>query len=366
MSEHVKDLEYQLFGQRLHKTAFRERIPLVGSMAATYRCNLDCKHCYLDGCRDLDEMACDEWLEIIDQIAEAGCLWFLISGGEPLIRRDFEKIYRYAKGKGLLVGVFTNATLIDDSIIDLWRECPPYVVEVSLYGYSRATYAEVTGVPGARDATFDGVHRLAEAAIPTRLKSMLLRQNAAEIDHLKRFSEELGMEFRLDPMVSPGLHGSRRPCATQLDQETILSVESGDKKAQEGWAQFFEWQENPAPRKSLFSCGGGMKFFFIDPSGMLCLCPFDTPLYDVKRGSFLAGWNGPLKQRRNQSLPEDHPCFGCKDGVFCGICPPVARMETGSDLGRPQPLCDLGKRRSRAILSRLGKPTTQPGNPPGE
>lgn len=357
----MKGLDYAAFSQRLHETAMRERIPLVGAMALTYRCNLVCAHCYLDGCRSADELACEEWLEIIDQVAAAGCLWFVISGGEPLVRPDFARIYRHARERGMLVGVFTNGTLIDDELVEMWRECPPYVVEVSLYGYARETYAEVTGSTTARDAAFAGVRRLARAGIPTRLKSMMLRQNATEIEALRGFAAELGLEFRSDAMVSSGLHGSKKPLASRLDDDRLLRLDAEDDRAQQGWSRFFSCHGEPAARQSLFSCGGGSKFFFLDPSARLGLCPFDIPSYDVRQGSFLAGWNGPIRDRRSAALPDDHACAGCRDYVFCGVCPPVARMETGSELGRPSSLCELGRQRSSAIRSHA-KPSPLPSD----
>ncbi len=177
----MKELGYKAFSQRLHQTALRDRIPLVGSMATTYRCNLDCRHCYLEGCRQTDEIGCEAWLGIIDQVAAAGCLWLIMTGGEPLLYPEFERIYRHARSRGLLIGVFTNGTLVGPSIIDLWRELPPYVVEVSLYGYSAETYAEVTGRADARDAVFEAVESLAGHAIPTRLNSMVLRSGDAVV-----------------------------------------------------------------------------------------------------------------------------------------------------------------------------------------
>jgi len=43
-------------------------------------------------------------------MAESGCLWLLITGGEPLHRADFMEIYLHAKKRGLIVTLFTNVT----------------------------------------------------------------------------------------------------------------------------------------------------------------------------------------------------------------------------------------------------------------
>lgn len=354
MSEPVQELDWSAFAERIHRTSVQRRIPLVGAMATTYRCNLGCEHCYLQGCRGLDELACEEWQEIIDQVTRAGCLWLLITGGEPLMRPDFERIYRYAKKKGLLITVFTNGTLIDDALIDLWRELPPYAVEISLYGYTPQTYEAVTGSAEAHGACFEAVRRLDRASIPMRLKTMALRRNAHELDQLKRFCVELGVPFRFDAMVSAGLDRSRVPCSTRLSPRAAIGFELEDDRVERGWANFLKrHQQGLPPRRSLFSCGGGKNHFFIGPDGQLSLCLYDVPVHSLKQGTFAEGWNGPVRQRRESPLPGDHPCWGCRDHVFCDVCTPVARMETGSDLGWPRALCELGRMRSRAITSHL-------------
>ena len=55
---------------------------------------------------------------ILDEIKDAGCLWLLLTGGEPLLRPDFLEIYQYAKHKGFLLTLFTNGTLLTPHIAD--------------------------------------------------------------------------------------------------------------------------------------------------------------------------------------------------------------------------------------------------------
>ncbi len=357
MSEYCNELAYGSFGRRIHATAVENHIPLIGSIALTYRCNLQCRHCYLQGCSELQELTTEAWLDVIDQVAEAGCLWLLITGGEPLLRPDFEQIYVHAKESGLLVIVFTNGTLIDDSIIALWRSLPPHLVEISLYGYTQSTYTKMTGARDAHQRCFQTVEALARASIPMKLKAMATNETLGDIEQLRKYCHGLGVEFRFDTMVSAGLHGDKAPCAARLDPDCVLHLENDDEKRNKGWARFLDEMDPLPPRKTLFSCGAGVTSFFVGPDGALSLCSYDLPVYDLKEGSFLAGWQGPVRERRAAPLPEDHPCLGCRDGVFCGVCTPIARMETGDELGWPQSLCELGKKRAQLICSAVERRT---------
>ena len=123
-TEWLSDKEYlRQFGKKVTE----QRIPLSGSIDLTHRCNLRCIHCYLgnkeviNGKRE-EELSTTQWISIIDQITDAGCLYLLITGGEPLLRKDFGAIYRHAKTKGLMVTVFTNGTLITDDLLDLFSK----------------------------------------------------------------------------------------------------------------------------------------------------------------------------------------------------------------------------------------------------
>ncbi|RPH49770.1 MAG: radical SAM protein, partial [Desulfobacteraceae bacterium] len=103
----------------LWKKIGEKRIPLSFELEVTARCNNNCRHCYInlppgDETALRDELTLDEIGNIADQAVSLGALWCVITGGEPLLRKDFIELYRLLKSKGLLVSVFTNACLVTD------------------------------------------------------------------------------------------------------------------------------------------------------------------------------------------------------------------------------------------------------------
>src|SRR5206468_1639047 len=115
------------------------RLPIEGTLETTFRCNLRCAHCYVNepaGSREIQaaELPLARLKLLIDEIAEAGTLFLLVTGGEVLVRPDFPELYLHALSRGLLVTVFTNGTLITDAVADLFAEHRPELVEISLYG----------------------------------------------------------------------------------------------------------------------------------------------------------------------------------------------------------------------------------------
>ena len=173
----------------------------------TARCNNNCRHCYInlpahDIAAKENELSFREIKEIVDEAVSMGALWCLITGGEPLLRPDFGKIYLALKKTGLLVSVFTNATLITKEHIELFRHYPPRDIEVTVYGVTQETYECVTRKPGSFDAFMRGLDLLFNSGIKVRLKAMALRSNVAELPQIANFCMEHTKDyFRFDPFL---------------------------------------------------------------------------------------------------------------------------------------------------------------------
>ena len=90
----------------------------------TGKCNFRCRHCYMDAPHSgLGELSTEEMLDIIDQIAECGIQHIDLTGGEPLVRKDFWQIVDHMKARRLFVGkIYTNGWLFDESVIEQFKE----------------------------------------------------------------------------------------------------------------------------------------------------------------------------------------------------------------------------------------------------
>lgn len=102
----------------LHARACRSGTPLAGNFELTARCNFNCKMCYVhltaeEQQRRGRELTADEWLAIAQEARSRGMLFLLLTGGEPLIRKDFRYLLTELKKMGLLVSVNSNGSLID-------------------------------------------------------------------------------------------------------------------------------------------------------------------------------------------------------------------------------------------------------------
>lgn len=326
------------------------RIPIDGTIELTLRCNLRCAHCYCSRDSTPKEMDTQEICRVLNDTADAGCLWLLITGGEPLIRPDFIEIYTHAKNKGMLITLFTNGTLLTPAIADHLKKYRPFSVEITLYGATRRTYEAVTGVNGSFERCMNGIRFLLERDLPLKLKAMVTRLNKHELSGMKRYADGLGLEFRFDSVISPGLDGSRDPCELRISPEETVELDLADNKRRDGWRDFCEKFWNPAYSAELFTCGAGLNGFHIDPYGRLRICEMVRHIsYDLHSGSFKEGWSEFIPRLRLQKRTRDNKCKDCDVIPMCDQCPGWGLLEHGDPEIPVDYLCRIAHLRAEAF-----------------
>jgi MoaA/NifB/PqqE/SkfB family radical SAM enzyme len=357
---HIPEIPYGEFSQRVHLKGERERLPLMVSIDFTERCNLGCAHCYINlpaGDREAQnrELTFAQWARILDEAAEKGCLWLLLTGGEPLLRPDFKDLYRHAKKLGMIVSLFTNGTLISPELADLLGDLTPFSVEITVYGRTRATYEAVTGVPGSYEKCLRGIDLLLARQVPLELKTMVMTLNAHEILDLKAWAEGLGVGFRFDPLLNARLDGGKKPLLLRLSPDEVLELDIGDEVRLRSWQEFLEKFGKSQNSDHLFKCGAGIDSFHLDAYGGMQICMMSRDnTYDLLRGSLDEGWLEFIPRLRRQKIIGDYPCSRCALFVVCDQCPGWSQLECGNPETPVAYLCQVAHRRAAA----LGLPVT--------
>jgi len=352
---HMPEISYAQFGERLNRQLVAKRIPIFGSFELTFRCNLRCVHCYCNlSPNNQDaiekELTTEEVFNIFDQIAEAGCLWLLISGGEPLLRKDFLEIYTYAKKKGFIITLFTNGTLITPEIADYLVQWPPFKVEITLYGVTSETHERVTRIPDSFKRCKRGIDLLLKRKIPLGLKTMAMTLNKDELCLIKEYTEKLGLKFRFDPTLNSRLDGSKTPCGFRLSPEEVVKLDLADEKRTKGWREFCEKFIGPSESDNLFICGAGVSMFHIDPYGKMSACEMIRfQNYDLRCGSFEEGWHQSIPEFLTLKPEGDYPCGKCELISLCGQCPAWGWLENGNPEAPVEYLCQIAHLRAEVF-----------------
>ncbi len=346
----IKQLDYSEFSLRLHEASLVKDIPLDGTLELTSHCNLNCKHCYIrDNSRE-NELTSGEIHRIIDEIADAGCFWLLLTGGEPLIRNDFYDIYKNAKQKGLIISLFTNGTLITEETAIFLKKWRPFSVEITLYGATSETYESMTRVAGSYDACVNGIQLLARHEVPLSLKTMVTTINKHELPEMKRFAESLGLKFKYDPIINPRLNGSKSPYDIRVTAGEVVELDMHDQDRKKEWTELYEKFNGPVSEEYLFNCGAGRGGFHITPAGKLQVCGFvPDPAHDLRRSSFMDGYRR-FAAVREKRLTGRKNCAGCRHAIFCDRCPGMSMLEGDRSGESPVDyLCSIAHKRSQLL-----------------
>lgn len=353
------ELDYNDYFSAMEKKLGDQRVLLHATMVLTERCNLRCVHCFVhDPAQDSHlrskELKTEQWLRILDQLADAGCLWLLLTGGEPLLRPDFADLYRYAKRKGFLITLFTNGTLLTPRLVNLLADWYPLLVEVSLYGATRDTYETITGVRGSFQRCLSGIRLLVEAQLPLRLKTVAIKPNQHELESLYGLAAELGVPFRHDGMLWQTF-GGRDISHLRLPAAEVVALD----RFQPGIADdllrnYHRAQRNAGSgsdyQRRLYRCGAGFRSCSIDASGRLHLCQMDRSAgHDLASGEFQIGWR-ELDDLRKRRVSKDFECLHCDLAAgMCLRCPAFSTLEHGDPEAVVEFACAIARLRAAEL-----------------
>lgn len=349
----------------LWEKATRKNTLLALSLELTSRCNNNCPHCYINlPAEDKEalnnELSLDEIVGIVDQARAMGTLWILLSGGEPLLRKDFSAIYKYIKQKGFLVSLFTNGSLIGADHIDLFKKYPPRDIEVTVYGISKQIHQMVTR-KNTFSATMKGIRMLARNSMPLTLKSTVTRSNHTELIKIAEFCRKLTeKQFRFDPFLHLRIdNDSKRNkliLSERLSPKEIIQIEKMDPDRVSALKNQCDAADSvlddPGDCAKLFKCKAGITSCCISSDGFLKLCTALTNkryTYNLRTGSLKDAWAHfvpSLRAKKSNSQIFKQNCGSCNLHDLCMWCPAHGDLEIGS-MEEPVPLfCELAKKRN--------------------
>lgn len=282
-------------------------------------CDYACDHCYL-GLKKFEGLSWENKMRLLRTMRDAGVLWLQITGGEPLIDRDFPGAYRYATELGMMVSISSNGSqLSKPRILDLFREAPPYRITISVYGASTETYDTFTHSRGAFDRFIRGLDAAQAAGLNVRLNVIVHADNEHEVGAMEEIASSSGFGHVVYSTMSPTIQGNASPLPTQ--------------------------STGVRAKRSVFKgCNAGRTFFHSDPFGKASICKVGRdPQFDLI-GEGLDALRG-LESVADSLQLRTGGCSGCQLSGACWICRPLAKLyqEAKAPLGM---YCQHGQERS--------------------
>ncbi len=343
---HVAQRKFSDFSVSIDSAAIEKRLPYMCALELTYRCNQSCRHCYcnlgVNDKRKSDELSTQEIKTILDEAAEAGCFWLLLTGGEVLVREDFWEIYFHALRKGLLVEVFTNGSLIDEAAAKRFSEFPPLGIDISIYGANPSLHDKVTRVEGSFKRTMQGLEWLRKYKVKFSLKTILLTLNRGDLEAMRVLAAALNAKFRFDTLVCPRTDGGMSPAQYRLSAEQMAELDLDEDY--EACEKVFSGFWNKKPDEAL-TCGGGVFAFNINPYGVLSPCTmFSSFQYPLRGVPFVETWKKLVSEhdmkQDDLTAPE---CRSCSMVFICSNCPAWSEIEVKSLNKKVDYICEYAR-----------------------
>lgn len=355
---------------------WKKHKPLLGrlDMELTERCNNNCLHCCINLPKDdlgaqRRELSTGAIKNILREAVTLGCLSVRFTGGEPLVRDDFEDLYIFSRKLGLKVLLFTNATLITLHLAKLFTKIPPLErIEISVYGMRKSSYEAVSRVPGSFKSAWQGINLLLKQKVPFVVKSALLPFNKDEISEFEKWAGSIPWMAK-PPSYSMffDLSCRRDVKRNALIKKLRVTPEEGLKiiarqkdKYLKGMQEFCSKFMRPAGDR-LFACGAGRMSGCVDAYGSFQLCMLlrhpDT-VYDLRRGSLKDALEHffPKVRETKATNPEYlKRCAVCFLKGLCEQCPAKSWMEHGSLDTPVEYLCEIAHTKARFLGLIKGK-----------
>jgi len=310
--------------------SWNKALPMTALWEITYACNHKCTFCYNCPERGRREMSKEQIIDGLGKIANLGCVFLVLTGGEPLTRPDFFDIAWAGKKLGFALRIYTNGYLIDDIVARRMKELMPFELEISFHGSNAATMDKLTGVPGSFDRVIQGIKNLRKYGLKVNMKCPITKWNQDELREIKALADSLGCHAAFDPVITPRDDGDTSPLALQADKEFLARLWSPE------FADLTN-EEVPIPRDDTTvsaNCGTGRSTLALDPYGNIYPCVqwrrSAGNIADVQDLKALWLDSPVLNEVRRIAIEIPQTTLKtCSSGEFCSFCPGVAEVQTG-------------------------------------
>lgn len=347
----------------LNRKNYIPKLPLDGKFDFTYRCNNNCRHCWLwlspDAIERHEELSFEEIQRIVVEARKMGTQAWSISGGEPMLRTDFYEIFDFITRKSVYYTLNTNGTLITPKIAQLLKRKGRKMV--AIYGATADVHDHITRNEGSFEATMRGISFLKEAGAFFTVQIIPMRENYHQYQAMLELAESLSKDFRVGAtwLYLSAYHLENKNCEIlnqRLDPSDVVDLEQPVpvnqllcNPSENETTDNLNCFNNEKDNRLFASCITSRRDFHIDPYGLISFCPFvkdPTMRFDLRKGSFEEAWNEFIPSLKDvvhggQEYLEN--CGSCDLRQDCHWCPVYSYLEHGRYSARVDYLCNIAK-----------------------
>jgi len=327
------------------------RIPNSLVWTITERCNLRCEHCSiigLNGEAKDQEIGTERCFELIKDFAKLKIFSISFTGGEPLVRKDFEEILKYAHQNGIVCTLASNGLLIDKRLAETLALCEVPVVAISLDGYNEYSHDQIRG-KGSFKKSLEAINNLKNLGIKVSVSVAIGNNNLYNYEKMLEYFYGLNIDSVKVQVISyfDRVQKFKKDKILSLNYEQLkylgkITNEFCRKKNKYfvkfacnvgflNYSYLSEWVKEPNP---LGTCGVGTDMLMIRANGTVTTCIhgyLNETLGNLKETglSEIINQSKDILQKWYNKTNINGNCNSCSVFSSCkGGCRALAELET--------------------------------------
>jgi radical SAM protein with 4Fe4S-binding SPASM domain len=289
-------------------------------------CNERCLHCYIPHDKRASHIEADLFFDILEQCKSMNLLHITLSGGEPLMHKNFidflKKCYEY----NFSVNVLSNLTLLNDAIIEEMKRNPLLGVQVSLYSMSPDIHDEITQTKGSFEKTKNAILRLKENNIPMQISCPIIKQNIACYNDVIDWGKSHNISVGSDYVIIAKHDHTTQNLNSRISLEDVAKVVNRNIIYDPTYLTLMEKEAEEKKNYNLEDaiCSVCYSSICVAENGNVYPCAGwqGCVVGNVYEGSLGDIWEHSIKVQHLRNLRKrDLPrCTQCAEKEFCSIC----------------------------------------------
>lgn len=320
----------------------------------TFKCNANCIHCGSD-CSCIEkpyQLTTAECFKTIRELSELGCESIVLSGGEPLMRKDVGAIAAEIKRHGINVSFISNGIKVNNDTIKILRAIRPNAFGISLDGGEAYLHDYIRGVKGCFDKVINAFKLLTENGIPSSVVSTIHKLNYDQLPKIRDVLIKNGVKYW---QIQYGNHIGRMTKETMITEAQYYEIGKFILETQQKYKKHFEIVSGADDfgyngflgeqiQGPWTGCFAGMQGLGLGSDGSVRGClslqkdEFIEP-YTTRERSLVDIWNDPESFKYNRQFDLSMLTGYCKECVYAAVCKAGCVGSACLEGGRCNPYC---------------------------
>jgi radical SAM protein with 4Fe4S-binding SPASM domain len=308
----------------LYEFASKNKTLTAITIELNTNCNWRCKHCYIDDYSYEYELSFNVIKRLFIEMRKMGVVDLLFTGGEMFLRKDILEIIKLARSMFFDVSLFTNASLLNESVIKSLKCLYIDHISCTLFSLDDSIHDSITGVNGSLQKTMENLKLLKQYNIDVEVKHIITNLNMHEHKRIVEYCTSMGFKYRLTPSIWSKKDGDHSPLNLKVDETYLRKnlIEIDELRS----------SSKIVKHENLFVCNATRYSLFIMANGDVTPC---TNLYksigNISENSLKDIWKSSeyLNKVQNLKWKNLHVCKNCEVSDFCMRCSGIALLEHG-------------------------------------